>query len=320
MLPEDVSIEKLKERFSVSVKRLSSGGEFLLTASINGTDPQRLSDIAQAWTGAFTESYGELFQDRTARSFSYISENYSSTESELEDLIGERAALLEESSIEVLKAETEALRGTLASNHRRLLESQQELGTVEAYLTARGQDPMQELPTYVLTSSVDPNTLAGALAFGLSPEQYRAVIDAEVLDLGESISRISRELALKQQQVDIAETRLAEIDRRIDLVESEHAYLASKLQEAKIALAESPDPIQIIDEPLVPESPIAPKKATNIAVAGFLGLMVGTLLAFFVDYLARVQTQERTASQSTGPHIPQDDQSGGEQRMNAEED
>jgi len=55
---------------------------------------------------------------------------------------------------------------------------------------------------------------------------------------------------------------------------------------------QTPEPIRVIDEPLVPRSPIAPKKTTNIAVAGFLGLMVGTLLAFFVDYLARVWKQE----------------------------
>ena len=59
--PDDITIEKLRERFSVSVKRLSSGSEFLLTTSIRNSDPQRLSEIAHAWTAAFTESYGELF-------------------------------------------------------------------------------------------------------------------------------------------------------------------------------------------------------------------------------------------------------------------
>ena len=55
---------------------------------------------------------------------------------------------------------------------------------------------------------------------------------------------------------------------------------------------QTPEPIRVIGEPLLPRSPIAPKKTTNIAIAGFLGLMMGTLLAFFVDYLARVRKQE----------------------------
>ena len=294
-LPDDVTIERLKDRVSVSVNRLSSGGEFLLTASIDGTDPQELSKTAQAWTRAFTETYGELFQDRTMRSFSYVSDNYTATESELEDLIDERTAFLAANSIEVLKTGIEALRAALESNQRRLLDAQQELALTEAYLAARGQDPVRGFSTYVLTSAVDPNTLAGAIAFGLSAEQYREITNAEILELEESVGQISQEFAEEQQQLDIAETRLAEIDRRIGLIESEHAYLATKLQEAKIALAESPDPIRIIDEPLAPTTPIAPKNTMNIAIAGFLGLLAGTLLAFFVDYLARIREQENAA-------------------------
>ena len=318
-LPDDVTIERLKERVSVSVNRLSSGGEFLLTASIDGTDPQELSKTAQAWTRAFTETYGELFQDRTMRSFSYVSENYAATESELEDLIDERTAFLAANSIEVLKAEAGALRTVLTSNHQRLLTAQQELELAKAYLAARGQDPVRGFSTYVLTSAVDPNTLSGALAFGLSAEEYRGIVASEVENLEESIDRITNALAERQQQIDTAEADLSEINRRINLIESEHAHLATKLQEARIALAENPDPIRIIDEPLAPLTPIAPRNTLNIAIAGFLGLMVGTLLAFFVDYLARIREQEdavkgrKTAASSDplGQHLvdaqPQED-------------
>jgi len=294
-LPDDVTVENLKSRFSVSVKRLSSGGEFLLTASIRNSDPQRLSEIARAWTTSFTESYGELFQDRTARSFTYVSENFASTESALEALIEARTAFLAENAIDVWKAETEALRSLLASNHHRLLAAQQEVGIVEAYLTARGDQPVEAFSTYVLTSNIAPNTLAGALAFGLTADQYRTILDLEILELEASIAENSEKLAMKQQRIDHAEASLQEIDRRIGLLESNYAYLSNKLQEARIALAESPDPIRVIDEPLIPTSPIAPKNTKNVAIAAFLGLIVGTLLAFFVDYLARVREREKAA-------------------------
>jgi len=293
-LPDNVTVEDLKNRFSVSVKRLSSGGEFLLTASIRNSNPQRLSEIAHAWTISFTDSYAELFQDRTARSFTYVSENFASTESALEALIEARTAFLAEYAIDVWKAETEALRSLLTSSHQRLLEAQQEAGIVEAYLAARGDEPVEALSTYVLTSDIAPNTLAGALAFGLTAEQYRMILDTEILELETAIAQISEDLAVKQQRIENAEASLQAMDRRIGLLESSYAYLSNKLQEAKIALAESPDPIRIIDAPLV-SSPIAPKKTTSIAIAGFLGLMVGTLLAFLVDYLARVHEQERPA-------------------------
>ena len=299
-LSEDVSIATLKRHFSVTVKRLSSGGEFLLTASIRNSDPGRLFEIAAAWTRSFTNVYGELFQDRTMRSFSYISENYASTDEELGTLIDERTAFLSENPIEVLRAEIEALRATLTGQSLTLLSRQQELEMVVAYLSARGRGRDDSLSTYVITSDIDPNTLAGALAFGLSAEEYREIVDAQIQALERSTLTIGEELAEKQQRIDVAEATLAELDRKIALLESAHANLSQKLQEAKIALAEIPDPIRVIDEPLAPTSPIAPSKKSNIAVAGFLGLLVGTLLAFFVDYLTRVREQETATGRSRG--------------------
>jgi len=297
-LPESVSIGGLKKRFSVSVKRLSSQGELLLRTSIKGADPDRLPDIAGAWTAAFADTYGELFQDRIARSYDYVSENYAETGAELEALIEERTAFLGDQHLEVLKAEAAALRATLSSNNVKILQARQELGTTEAYLAARERGRVSQLPTLVLTSDVDPHTLAGALAYGLSAEEYRTLVETRIEDLEESTMTIRQGLAAKQQTIDAAEATLSELNRRIGLLERAHGSLALKLQDAKIALAETPEPIRVIDEPLAPRSTIAPKRTTNIAVAGFLGLMLGTLLAFFVDYLARVHKEEGTSAES----------------------
>ena len=306
-LPQEVSIEDLKKRFTVSVKRLSSEGELLLTASIRGTNPERLPGIAAAWTESFTSIYGELFQDRTARSYSYISENYAATQEELQALTDERTAFLAENPVEILRAEALVLQDVLTSNSKTLLEARQELEAAEAYLAARGSG-RTALPTYVLTSDLDPNTLAGALAFGLSAEAFRALGEARIANLEQSTENIAAELAAKQQTIETAQASLSELDRRIRLLENAHASLAAKLQDAKIALAETPEPIRVIDEPLVPEHPIAPRKTTNIAIAGFLGLLVGTLLGFFVDYLSRVHQEEAAAQAAVSrpleqPHV-----------------
>jgi succinoglycan biosynthesis transport protein ExoP len=296
-LPESESIDALKKRFSVSVKRLSSQGELLLRTTVTGTDPDRLPDIAGAWTAAFADTYGELFQDRIARSYTYVSENYVETGAELAALIEERTFFLADHPLVVLSAEVEALGATLTSNSVKILQARQELGTAEAYLAARERSRVSQLPTLVLTSDVDPHTLAGALAFGLSADEYGGLVEARIEDLERDTRTISEQLAAKQQTLDAAEATLSELNRNIGLLEEAHGRLALKLQDAKIALAETPEPIRVIDEPLTPRTSIAPKKTTNIAVAGFLGLMLGTLLAFFVDYLARVHKEERTPAE-----------------------
>jgi len=303
-----VSAGSLKSRLSVSVKRLSSEGELLLSASIRGANPDRLPVIAEAWTASFAETYGELFQDRNARSYDYVSENYAETEAELEALVEKRTAFLDDHPLVILRADADALEVTLASNNREILKAKQELETAKAYLAAREGNRASQLPTYVLTSDVDPTTLAGALAYGLSPSEYEALAEARIKDLEQTTASIIEDLAAKQREINAAEAALAELDRKISLLEQAYASLAAKLQEAKIALAETPEPIRVIDEPLVPRSPIAPKRTSNIAIAGFLGLIVGTLLAFFVDYLARVRKQERATrlAATPGSETPRD--------------
>ena len=90
-----------------------------------------------------------------------------------------------------------------------------------------------------------------------------------------------------------AEAQLRELEREIALLESAYGKLMGQLQNARIALAETPNPIQIIDEPFVPEESIGSRKTSNVAIAGFLALMLGTLLAFFLDYLQRVREREK---------------------------
>jgi succinoglycan biosynthesis transport protein ExoP len=310
-LPESESIEELKTRFSVSVKRLSSEGELLLRATVRGADPDQLPGIAAAWTAAFADTYGELFQDRIARSYSYVSENYAETAAELEALIEERTSFLSDHPLVVLGAEVKSLRAALTSNGLKILEARQELGTAEAYLAARERSRVSQPPTVVVTSDLDPHTLAGALAYGLSADEYRGLIEARIEDLERNTKNIREELDAKQQGIDAAEATLSELDRRIGLLGEAHGSLAAKLQEAKIALAETPEPIRVIDEPLVPRNSIAPKKMTNIAVAGFLGLMIGTLLAFFVDYLARVHKEESASEKERSPEKPGGQQADG---------
>jgi uncharacterized protein involved in exopolysaccharide biosynthesis len=303
-----VSIVSLKSRLSVSVKRLSSEGELLLSATVRGSDPDWLPDIAEAWTASFAETYGELFQDRTARSYEYVNDNYAETQAELEALIEERTAFLSDHPLSILRAEASALEANLSSTQREVLKTEQELESVEAYLAARERNRTPELPTYVLTSDVDPYTLLGAIVFGLSASDYRDLIDDRIDDLERHAATISEELLAKQQETESLEATVRELDRRIALAEQAQATLAIKLQDAKIALAETPEPIRVIDEPLVPRSSIAPKKTSNIAIAGFLGLIVGTLLAFFVDYLARVRKQERATrlAATPGSETPRD--------------
>ena len=322
-LTED--IEELKKRFSVTVKRLSSdsgGAQFLLNATIKGTDRERLPETAAVWAAAFAEKFGELFQDRTARSYTYVSDNYDETEIELAELVEQRTALLTEHPISILQAELDALLAEGKENHRLLAAARLNYGTAIVQVAGLEEELSMQTLVYRLSRNVRPDSLVAALGAGLSTREIEVLSDLwvedeqlngtyinldttlatqrvaakqfeeEILLREERAGGLRSELEAKQRELTEAQATLDELDRRIGILESALVKLATSLQDARLALAETPEPIRVIDEPLVPRYPIAPRKAMNIAIAGFLGLMIGTLLAFFVDYLARVREQE----------------------------
>ena len=45
------------------------------------------------------------------------------------------------------------------------------------------------------------------------------------------------------------------------------------------------DNVQVLDDAVVPETPIKPRPALNIAIAGVLGMMVSIFVVFLLEYL-----------------------------------
>jgi len=334
-LTEDIA--EMKKRFSATVKRLSSGSggaQFLLNATIKGPNPERLPQTAVVWAAAFAEKFGELFQDRTARSYTYVRENYEETEAELAKLVDQRTALLIAHPISILETELGALLAADTENERLLAAARLDYNRAITQAAGLEEELKAQPLVYRLSRTVSPDSLVAALGAGLSTREIEALSDLRVQDeqlngtytnLNTSLANqrvaakqfeeevlqrearagaLRSELEAKQRELTEAQAAIGDFDRRIEILESSLAKLAASLQDARLALAETPEPIQVIDEPLVPRYPIAPRKATNIAVAGFLGLMVGTLLAFFVDYLARVREQGRI----TGPPASEEPQ------------
>jgi len=294
----------LRKHLSVSVTQLSASGttgsQIILKAALAGSDPELLVRLAQAWTAAFSTKFGDLFQDQTTRSYDYIRENHAETEAELEALIAQRIAFLGEHPIDTWKAERDALRSQYSASKIAVLRAGQELENAQAFLGARENGTLRGLPTYVLTSDVSLETLTGALALGLSAGEFAEMTEARLASLEQSTTALAAELSSKEQEITSAEAALSELDRRISLLESSLGELSGKLLNARIAKAETPDPIRVIDEPLAPKAAIARNKKMNIAVAGILGLMVGVLLAFFYDYIARMQTDGKGPRRGVG--------------------
>ena len=161
-----------------------------------------------------------------------------------------------------------------------------------------------------LTQGVGGEKLAAFPSLTLAEQQLDSTyisMRSQLISTGASARTVQEEISylesalettqtiLKEKRVLLIEvqTELERFAREISISKGFYSSLSSRLQEAKIALAETAAAIRIIESPVIPTSPIGPNKKMNVAVAGVLGLFVGVLLAFFVHWLFYAEKKEQ---------------------------
>jgi polysaccharide biosynthesis transport protein len=124
-------------------------------------------------------------------------------------------------------------------------------------------------------------------------------------------AQIEPQLTLQRQRMDQLgpwEERLTRLQRTRDMAEKSYLNLASRLEDLQIRENARRTTARIIEHAEQPDSPIRPRKATNIAVSLLLGLLLGGCLAFMLDLLDdRITTSEevdRLLGLPTLAHIP----------------
>lgn len=84
------------------------------------------------------------------------------------------------------------------------------------------------------------------------------------------------------------------LTRNLSVTEQLYILLLTRYEEIRISEAMKSANVQVIDEAVVPRTPIKPRKNLNLAISGMLGLFAGCGLAFLLDY---VDTTLKTAEQ-----------------------
>jgi len=439
-LPADTDIQEFSRRISLSVQAFPVSGEqqFLLDASFKAFEPETSAQMARAWIAAFSTTYAEIFQDRTTRSYDYVSQNAASTQQELElamarrtalllehpinlltshiaalqsryqddvtelaaarrkfdsneariaaleDEWARRTALLLEHPIDLLTSDIAALQSRYQQNVTHLAELRREFDSNEARVAALEDELAHQTSVVVLERSLDPDSLAVALQSGLSERAFgellglraqdesqnttfvsltsnaayaratsvelanqietltvavaegRTELDAKQTEATETQATLDAldgevqllqgtyaraelanqietltvavadgrtELDAKQKETTETQAALDALNNEVQLLQNAYARLATKLQDARVALAETSGPIRVLDGPVVPTKSISPRSTTSVAVAGFLGLLLGVTLAFVFDYLQRMREAPDKArvTKTSGP-------------------
>lgn len=116
----------------------------------------------------------------------------------------------------------------------------------------------------------------------------RVTLETNIISLEtkkDALSNTIKKYDERLEKLPEKELQLARLERAVKVSENIYLLLLEKYQEARINEAMELGDIRIIDSALVPDEPIKPNKKLNLAIGGILGLMLGIMLVFFMEYM-----------------------------------
>ena len=116
--------------------------------------------------------------------------------------------------------------------------------------------------------------------------RYFNILDEKLSN--EKIIRENLDLSIKERKesIKISDTQIEKLKIGIDKIKNEMDNTKndiSLLRERKGQI----DYAQLIKEPTSSLYPVSPRKKLNVVIAGILGLMIFTMLAFFIEYIKK---------------------------------
>jgi succinoglycan biosynthesis transport protein ExoP len=108
----------------------------------------------------------------------------------------------------------------------------------------------------------------------------------------EAMKKIRATYENKLKTLPLLEQKLADLERQLKVKENLYTLLLEKLEETKISEAGITGNSEIIDTAYIPIKPIKPNKKLTLAIGGVLGIFLGLLVVFIVEYADRTLKEE----------------------------
>ena len=333
------SVDSLRSHIKIDVEKTAAKdfpGRFplYLTMTISGTDPEKLPQLARAWAKKFTERNSQLFLSRTAQSYDYIKQSFDEVEKSLLAKENDLTLYQQKNPEPVMQATVTALQDEYTSYLQQLPDEMLQLTDQQARLSSLKEALSTQPEHFTVARGLSRQALWNFLAAGVSSQKIDSLPSLSIQDqvLNDTYVNLQQEVSdteatvkglqasveylqskadqtrkafeEKQGQLVAIQAQLDKMNRDIKVLDGTYTSLSNKLQQAKIAQVETPDPIRTVEAPLVPSRSIAPNKKMNLAVAGVLGLFLGTLLAFFAHYVQSGKDTGPGSSQSLDGEDP----------------
>ncbi len=138
---------------------------------------------------------------------------------------------------------------------------------------------------------------------GLLKAEIATAAGVAIKSLDQELVAIDSELAIsgkKLEQVPEEELELARLSRASSVNAGLYSYLLQRQQEERIAQASITSKVEIVNEALLPASPIKPNKKKALGMGLLIGLLLGVGLTFLLEYLDRTIKDEDEIEEKFG--------------------
>jgi len=276
----------------------------LIEISVQNTDPVLAANLANAVREQFLQQISDTNQKKLANSVALLEKEAQTTKAELEAvtkkleeldaqsrnvqyLDGQQQSLLAQiNDYRIQKVEAEVLISQLRAGYDRL---KQQLEATEPNITRVETTPVETTPdTAVATTVTEPNPAYLKLQESLDAQEVQlAESEARLAAVSAALSTLDAELGKVQKEAAASKVERQTLEEQQGRLKEAYNVLAQKITETRIASSISVGETTLLTsaQAAVPSSPIKPNRPLNVAVALVLGLMLGALVAFLMEYL-----------------------------------
>ena len=116
----------------------------------------------------------------------------------------------------------------------------------------------------------------------------------------QAVEKIKKSYEKQLAQLPELEQRLLELQRQVTVKENLYTLMLEKLEEAKISEAAVVGNAAVVDYAKSPRNPVKPNKKLSLAIGGVLGIFLGMLTVFLVEYMDKTLKSEEEIERYSG--------------------
>ena len=306
--PNELTVEDLDKMLSVEIIKDTN----LIRMNVEDSSPRRAMEIVNTWTGLFVKENEDLLLKEVREAQAFIKRELEASRQELFKAEEKMREFNERNKIDVLEKEIREILNKMVNYESRLADVKMSIKKEEARIEQINAILKKEERFLKLTKSIieDPflhqlmdriGRDEDVLNLRFTSEELNPVYDNLAQELASSMislhslktekSELEKNIAnfkknLEALKKELAQEKLTQsrLERVVEIARQTFGVLSQKAEEIKISLGATSNTVKVVSLATEPRSPIKPRKGQNILISGVLGLFVGVLVAFFVEY------------------------------------